>query len=199
MSWISDPSILWNKDHIYELIPTDSMNYDEKFNAITRLIILITVLIFFFKTTIMVIFIGILAIVIIRFFYKKESFTTIYERSVPSFTTMPTTENPLMNVLMTEYTDNPKRKQAAPSYLPKIEKKIIDSVKQQTNLDLYQNKFSNYQLDQSMRNFYTTANSTIPNKQGEFADFCYGDMISSKEGNDFALIRQHPRIGGVIN
>jgi hypothetical protein len=201
MSWISNPSILWNKDHIFELIPTESMTYDEKFNAITRLIILITILFFFFKMTFMIIFIGIISIIVIRYFYKKEGFTTLYERTfTPSpNATMPTIENPLMNVLMTEYTDDPNRKEAAPSYLPSIEKQIIQNVKKQTKLDLYQNKFSDYQLDQSMRNFYTTANSTIPNKQGEFADFCYGDMISSKEGNNFALLRQHPRIGGVIN
>lgn len=200
MSWISNPSILWNKDHIYELIPISSMNYDQKFNAITRLVILITFLIFFFKATFMVIFIGIITIFIIRHFYNKESFTTFYERTVsPIDITLPTPSNPLMNVLMNEYTDDPLRKEAAPSYVPAIDKKIIQSVKQQNDLDLYQNKFSDYQLDQSMRNFYTTANSTIPNKQDEFADFCYGNMISSKEGNEFALSRQLPRIGGVIN
>jgi Family of unknown function (DUF5762) len=201
MSWISNPSILWNKDHIYEIIPTESMTYDEKFNAITRLIIIITLLFFVFKMTLTVIFIGIICVVVLRYFYKQEGFTNVYQRALtPSpNATMPTVENPLMNVLMTEYTDDPTRKEAAPSYAPVIDKKIIESVKQQTNLDLYQNKYSNYQLDQSMRNFYTTANSTIPNKQGEFADFCYGDMISAKEGNHFALLRQHPRIGGVIN
>ncbi len=201
MSWISNPSILWNKDHIYELIPTSSMSYDEKFNAITRLIIVVTLLFFFFKTTFIVIIVGILSVFGFQYFYKKEGFTTFYERTnrpIPN-ATMPTVQNPLMNVLMSEYTEDPTRNEAAPSYLPAIDKKIIQSVKEQTNLDLYQNKFSDYQLDQSMRNFYTTANSTIPNKQGEFADFCYGDMISAKEGNNFALLRQNPRIGGVIN
>ncbi len=201
MSWISNPSILWNKDHIYELIPTTSMTYDEKFNAITRLIILVTILFFFFKMTFTIIIIGICSIFAVKYFYIKEGFTPLYDRSmIPSpNATMPTVDNPLMNVLMTEYTDDPTRNEAAPCYLPSIDKKIIDSVKKQTKLDIYQNKFSDYQLDQSMRNFYTTANSTIPNKQGEFADFCYGDMISAKEGNNFALLRQNPRIGGVIN
>jgi hypothetical protein len=201
MSWISNPSILWNKDHIYELIPTSSMSYDEKFNAITRLIIVVTLLFFFFKTSFIVIIIGILSVFGFQYFYKKEGFTTFYERTIAPTpnATMPTVQNPLMNVLMSEYTEDPTRNEAAPCYLPSIDKKIIQSVKEQTNLDLYQNKFSDYQLDQSMRNFYTTANSTIPNKQGEFADFCYGDMISAKEGNNFALLRQNPRIGGVIN
>lgn len=201
MSWISDPSILWNKDYIYEIIPTNSMTYDQKINALTRLIILVTILLFLLKMTFSIIIIGIICLVSIHFFYKKEPFTI--ERILPHTNklTMPTKENPLMNVLMSEYTTNPDRESAAPSYLPMIDKQIIENVKQQNEQgkDLYKGKFNQYQLDLSMRNFYTTANTTIPNKQTEFADFCYGDMISAKEGNNFALSRQHPRIGGVIN
>lgn len=44
-----------------------------------------------------------------------------------------------------------------------------------------------------MRQFYSTANTTIPNDQGGFAEFCYGDMISAKEGNMFASVRNNPR------
>ena len=40
-------------------------------------------------------------------------------------------------------------------------------------------------------------NEQIPNNQKEFAEFCYGEMISAKEGNDYALIRNNPRIGAV--
>ena len=41
-----------------------------------------------------------------------------------------------------------------------------------------------------MRPFYSTANTTIPNDQGAFADFCYGSMVSCKEGNPFACTKQ---------
>ena len=37
-----------------------------------------------------------------------------------------------------------------------------------------------------MRNFYTMPNSRIPNDQKGFAEFCYGTMVSCKEGNEFA-------------
>ena len=57
----------------------------------------------------------------------------------------------------------------------------------------------NYGYDFSMRNFYTNPNTTIPNDQGGFANFCFGDMISAKEGNSQALGRWFPRIGGVYN
>jgi hypothetical protein len=52
-------------------------------------------------------------------------------------------------------------------------------------------------LDFSMRQFYTNPSTTVPNKQGEFAEFCYGDMVSAKDGNELALARNLPRIGSI--
>jgi hypothetical protein len=48
-----------------------------------------------------------------------------------------------------------------------------------------------------MRNFYSTPNTTIPNDQKAFAEFCYGDMISCKEGNPIACAQWEPRLGSV--
>ena len=45
--WINEPTILLNKEYIFELWPTDSMCYEQKMNAITRLIILFTILKYF--------------------------------------------------------------------------------------------------------------------------------------------------------
>ena len=40
--WGNNPAILLNKNEILELFPTSSMNYNQKLNSITRLIILLT-------------------------------------------------------------------------------------------------------------------------------------------------------------
>ena len=64
---------------------------------------------------------------------------------------------------------------------------------------LFSDLGDNYNFDFSMRNFYTNPNTTIPNDQGGFANFCFGDMVSAKEGNEFALGRWQPRIGGTYN
>ena len=48
---------------------------------------------------------------------------------------------------------------------------------------LYRNLGDNLTFANSMRNFYSMPNTTIPNKQKEFALFCYGNMPSCKEGN----------------
>ena len=44
-----------------------------------------------------------------------------------------------------------------------------------------------------MRNWYSTANTQIPNNQKGFAEFCYGDMPSTcKEGDSLACIKTMP-------
>ena len=58
---------------------------------------------------------------------------------------------------------------------------------------LFNDLASGITFEQSMRQYYTTANTTIPNDQGSFADFCYGSMVSCKEGNEFACSRNNPR------
>jgi len=58
---------------------------------------------------------------------------------------------------------------------------------------LFRDLGDNFDFDQSMRSFYATANTSIPNDQTAFADFLYGDMISCKEGNAFACSRENPR------
>ena len=68
--------------------------------------------------------------------------------------------------------------------------------------DIYNKLFSNlgdnFEFDQSMRSFYATANTRVDNDQRAFAEFCYGDMVSCKEGDEFACSRHNTRIGQVI-
>ena len=47
-------------------------------------------------------------------------------------------------------------------------------------------------FDQSMRSWYPMPNTQIPNDQKSFADFCYGDMPSCKEGSTLACSKNLP-------
>lgn len=113
---------------------------------------------------------------------------------------MPNSSNPMMNVLLPEIKYNNKRNSAAPSFNPEIENNINDIVKnntlneltKNTNIDkkskydklnkmIFKDVTDNMDLDFSMRQFYTTPNTQVPNNQAAFAQYCYGDMISCKE------------------
>lgn len=134
----------------------------------------------------------------------KEGFTNPrFYKAMESQFTKPTPTNPLMNVALPEITDNPTRKAAAPSYNPVVEKQINRAVKDQIitmHCDqpdiedkLFKDLGDNFDFEQSMRPFYATANTKLPNDQDAFAQFCYGDMISCKEGNDFACLKGNSR------
>jgi hypothetical protein len=110
----------------------------------------------------------------------------------------PTPENPTMNVLLPEIHYNPNRKGGAPAFNQTVETDINKAVKQfisksfkdkNIHKKLFSNIGDDMMFDGSMRQWYTTANTTIPNDQNGFAQFAYGTMLSGKEGNKMALER----------
>jgi len=117
---------------------------------------------------------------------------------------MPTNKNPLMNVLLTEINDNPNRNSAAPAYNKIVEQDINTSTEKMVsnnfepdnnNIDkrLFKDLGDAFEFDRVQNNFYATPNTKIPNDQDAFAQFCYGDMISCKENNGLACVRDNPR------
>jgi hypothetical protein len=103
-----------------------------------------------------------------------------------------------MNVLLPEINGDPNRKPALKSFDPATEKEINNSVKQMLpDARIYKGTKNEMDLEYSMRNFYTNPSTTIPNDQEGFSQFLYGDMISAKEGNPIALLRQQPRLGSL--
>ena len=142
----------------------------------------------------------------------KESFTNaILYNEVKDDYTNPKENNPMMNVLLPEISYNPTRNEAAPAFNSEVEKNINNSTKdyvvdssfsdestkqkEYIKRKLFSDLGDSYTFDYSMRNFHTNPNTTIPNDQEGFANFCYGDMVSAKEGNEFALGRNQPRLG----
>jgi hypothetical protein len=216
--WGTNPNILLDPGSILELFPISSMSYNEKLNSISRLVILLTLLFYFVYRKIRVFIIGILtlgAIWYIHYTQQKpikhvrfqEEFTSdvvkdfLKERGLtPTLFSEPTSDNPLQNVLITDYDAAPDKKPAPASYTAESQqtvldftKKMIDSINPEQpkiSSKLFRSLEDNLQFEQSMRPFYSNPSTTIPNDQGAFADFCYGSMVSCKEGNPFACARQ---------
>ena len=213
--WLNNPTILLNQDKLGELWPTSNMSLEEKINAISRLIILLTIIGYLITLRPNIILIGSVALISILLIYslqnkKKESFVNnltntgallsnplFYEMNRENFKE-PTKDNPLMNVLIPEVYYNPERKPAAPTFNPIVENEINESVKQLVSEkfgddDIKEKLFGSLgdklNFNRSMLSFTATANTTIPNDQKNFQEFLYGDMISGKEGNALALER----------
>ena len=113
----------------------------------------------------------------------------------------PTTKkNPFGNVLLTDINDDPNRLAAAPSFNPDVYEEIDKAVKKQTqmlnpsiintNKQLYGDLKDNYDLDNSMMQFYSMPNTRVANDANAYAMFLYGNMPSSKSsGPDGAFQR----------
>jgi hypothetical protein len=170
------------------------MTQDDKLNAISRFVILLSLLGFVLTQTVRFLWIGIATLFIIVMYQKVQTTEAFTEKQTAQ--TVPTQENPLMNVLLPEINGNPNRGKAL-TYNPKTEKKIMEKVKKGLDPRIYRGTNNELDLEYSMRQFYTNPSTTVPNNQEEFATFCYGDMISAKEGNEMALARQSPRVGAV--
>lgn len=217
--WTNEPTILFNKDYVFELWPTTDMCYEQKLNAITRLVILITILGYVSTTSTRILVIGALTIAVIFGLFKmrkqkltnqmlNEGFrnevtgffdkkTDSYENPVTLDTVLKsefkegTKKNPFSNVLLTQINGDPERKSAPPSFNISVDEDITTNVKKavqmmnpgikNTNKQLYGDLWQQFELDQSNRAFFSTANTRVENDQAAFSNFLYGNMPSAKE------------------
>ena len=189
--WLDDPTVLINKDYLLELIPLPEYSFVKKMNALTRLIVLLTIVGFLFSRSLKILFstLATLAIIVVLYRYKsknKEGFANLDWTDIDADEKLfvrPTAENPYMNRLRA---DDPKRKPALPTS-PKVEEEIKETIKSSSHFlkdpRLYSSLGDNFQFEQSLRQFYTVANTKLPNDQTEFAKFCYGNMRSCKGGD----------------
>ena len=81
-------------------------------------------------------------------------------------------------------------------YNLKIKEEIED--KSRTDDRLYRDLGDNLSSHNMMRNFHSMPNTTIPNNQKGFAEFCYGNMPSCKEGDMEQCSKINRRVGGVF-
>lgn len=219
--WFEDPLILLKQKYIMELIPKNEMSRNQKLNAVMRVVLGLTIIGYAIsrRTAILIsaFLVGVISIVYwwngSR--YEKEAIKEGLEAmnqtrfSTPELElTKPTKENPMMNIRVNDILDNPTRAPALPSFDPKVEKEINDKTKdfvtEQFNSDpkirelLFSDLVETIKFDDSMRNFHSMPSTSLPNDQGAFAQFCYGDQPSCKEGDGLACernaFRQYPTV-----
>lgn len=228
--WANDPNILFKQEYLLEFFPTEGMSYTQKLNAVSRLIILLTIISVIFTKSIRLLIISCLTLFSIYLLYyhqekENQKSKKIIEETMENLNKTPTqadvvleqmnikrdpnvfdkvnSHNPFSNVLIPDYEYNPKKKPAPPSYNENINDQILEQAKKlvaelnpgQPDISdkLFKDLGEQYVFEQSLRQFTSNPSTTIPNDQTGFAEFCYGNMISNKEGNLFSAARNLPR------
>ena len=221
--WTNEPTILFNKEYMFELWPTSDMCYEQKLNAITRLVILITILGYVSTTSTRILVVGTLTLAVIFGLFKmrkqkltnqmlNEGFsiqgnqvTGMFDKKPDSYVNPVTLDavlksefkegtkkNPFSNVLLTQINGDPERKSAPPSFNVDVDEDITKNIKKavqmmnpgikNTNQQLYGDLWQQFELDQSNRAFFSTANTRVENDQSAYAQFLYNDLkYSGKE------------------
>jgi hypothetical protein len=168
-----DPASLFNTDELLVFWPTARQTARERVSATARFVIYASLLVFAINRDPRVFALGILVLAILYYLWTTN---TIKDGKLrPAFSddrvtnvarddvTMPTIDNSMGNVLLTDYADYPDRPPAA--WYPSMRQEV-QSVWSQIH------PFE--RVRDAERNFYPTASSTIPNDQNAFAQAAYG-------------------------
>ena len=223
--WLENPNALLNKQHITEIWPSSDFDLGRKLNAITRIVAVLTIIGIIITRSGKLLVTSIITLVALVILYKtqyeddeknklkekfmKEGFESGDGNEEGKFVkvfrdtfTKPTKKNPMMNVMMDDYKYNNKKKPAAPSYNKAVDRNINktaikpDLLNSLVNNDkLYRNLGDNLTFEHNMRSFHTMPNTKIPNDQRKFAEFCYGNMSSCKEGDTIQCSKNNRRLG----
>ena len=197
--WLHKPVILIDPIHIKEIWPTQEMNMNQKLNAISRCIILLTIIGICIMENIprliMTTFITLFIIIMYQRYMERkreiEGFVQPINTNnasetsntpvtfIPEQHTLPTKENPYMNVMLHELpttceTDTfVQRKPAAPSYDTGISNQIHNIVHEKDNKErnTVEKKLFSDLTKQNTERHFTNPNTLIPNDQKAFLEF----------------------------
>ena len=191
--WLENPNILVQNIEIW---PTNNMTSTQKYNAISRLIIILTLIGYMATQSVQLLVISCSTLAIIvylnsfdvtnrksRAFNLSEGFVNndLYDVIKPNLDKS-TTKNPFCNVMMDSESN---KKIAPPSYNKEVkeeihantEELIKDSNKNNKDISKIFNEVGDKdKFDNSMRHFYSMPNTQIPNDQAGFTEFCYGNL-----------------------
>ena len=183
--WFHDPNILFNRD--LPMLPTTSTPFTSTLNIYARLIFLVGIIFFIIHPSLKYIAFILVGQLILYMIFRQseisEHFDSIENNLKNEFHELdnvhrnkyicPTKNNPCMNTLLTDYRDQPNRESC---FMDKTKKNIPNEIKKMLKSDtcLFKDISDIYGDISTHRPFYTMPNTSIPNKQYEFANWLYG-------------------------
>jgi hypothetical protein len=198
--WLDDPANLFVK--WYRFVPTNDMTVPEALNAVVRFTVyssfLVALIVQKTQYLLLVPLVMLASILLVRLFPRtqviQETFDIMRRKVSPSekptaAVETPTADNPFMNVLFTDYVDNPNRVGAPPDVTSKALDSSIREAFSKTS-DLFMDTSDTYGLMESSRNWVTQASTTIPNDLDGFQKFLNKDNVSRKGKSEEYVVAQ---------
>jgi len=165
--WFKDPKNLFTKATSF--VPMPDMTTTEALNAVVRFTVYFAVLLFIVTHNtnyiLLIPVVLLLTFALHTLFPNGKKLEAYMNRNTEGFT-MPTPDNPFMNVLLTEIGDNPNRPDAAPITNKDVRKQVARAF--QHTSDIYMDTSDKFDQAQAMRTFHTLQSAKVPNDQDGF-------------------------------
>ena len=194
-AWFDNPNELFKKDKIQEFWPNNTQSDNERINATTRFVLYLGCIIYLIKRDVRIFVLVGMVLTVLYGFHKNEMIVQpIPHPTVASDEVydapgcqLPSEDNPMANVLLTDYNKDPNRPPAC--YYPTVQRKVKKLVEDTIPYDCGRSRcpMPNVQRNAAARQFISMPNTTIPGDQTAFAEWCYGKknrpMCRSDQGS----------------
>ena len=174
-----DPKTVFKSSDLLTFWPTATQTADQRASATTRFILYAICIVYIINRDPRVFALGGVALAVLYYMWSTHMIkdgnlrsaigdarhSTIFRPDV----TLPTTENSMGNVLLSDYVDNPDRPAAA--WYPSVRDKVQGAWSQIHPFERQRD---------AERNFYSMPATTIPNDQTGFAQAAYGKPFAAK-------------------
>lgn len=174
-----DPKEIFKTSDLMKFWPTATQSADERVSATTRFVLYAVCIVYIINRDPRIFALGGIALAILYYMWTSNMIkdgklrSTIGDGRQSSVfrpnVTLPTLENSMGNVLLSDYVDNPDRPAAA--WYPSVRTQVQQAWSQIHPFERQRD---------AERNFYTMPASTIPNDQTGFAQAAYGKPFAPK-------------------
>jgi len=172
-----DPKDIFQSDKLLDFWPTASQSAKDRAAATTRFVLYASVVIYLINKDPRVFALALLVLAILYYMLTSNMIPdgkvrpTYAEGRLAGLTrtqvSMPTFDNPMGNVLLTDYTDQPDRPSAA--WYPSVRREVAT---EWSTIHPFE------RVRDAERNFYTMPSTTIPNDQTAFAEASFGKKFA---------------------
>jgi hypothetical protein len=200
--WYDDINVLYVNNNFMNIIPNGYMSYNEKANSITRFFILFNIIMLIITKEVLYVYILVFGLFLMYFFLKnkhnmnlhlKEYFEdkiirdnnitqskdTVRFDGCGNICQKPTVDNPFMNVLVTDYNENPHRPIASDNQ----DEMVKEEIKNNFDNNLYKDVSDVFDKYNSQRQYYTTPNTLIPNDRESLTNWLYNSTNHASKDN----------------
>src|SRR6056300_1196433 len=174
-AWFDNPQQLINAEKVLQFWPTREQTPEERVNAASRFVIYMCCVLYLIRRDPRILVLGLVVLSVIYVLYTSKMVKEKYGGDVkPSKCQKPTQDNPMANVLITDYTDAPNRLEAC--YYPTVKPFVNNYISDRIPYDSGRSRtpMPKYLRNAAERQFISNPVTKIPGDQTAFAEWLYG-------------------------